>query len=226
MGTPIAGSVDTAQIDLDVYGGDTVAVLTMTRDGVSVSVGAAVAVDYGEPALVNKSWRSRVAYPQPGLYRQLWTVTGTGETKKEKLVAVGPAGLTDTRPTYATTTQLANYLQDAPPLDADRLLRNATADVNDATFTWVYETDEDEMPVDVDLLAVFVEATCEQARWRSETGSDEADQMAGWSSVSIAGVAMSRRSGQDGDPGGVPKYSPKLAGILAKAVNVVRGPWH
>lgn len=223
---PIAGATDTAQVDLEVYGGDTEAELEVTflTDGTAITP-PTVAVDYGNPDLVNKSWRARVPYPDPGLYLHTWTITGTGEGIQTLTVAVAPADASgDPRHSYATPTDLANYLHEAPPLDSMRLLRQATAAIDDWLLCEVYDVDDDGMPTHPEVIAAFTEAVCEQVRWREETGGDDADAMAGYTSMSIAGVSLGRSPDAKGTRRN--RVAPKVPAILAKAPGLTgHGPW-
>lgn len=223
---PTAGAIDTAQLDLEVYGPDTVATLAVTLDGTTIATPPCVPVDYGDPALVNKSWRARVTYPadKPGLYWHRWTVTGTGAGPKNLAVPVAPAADgSDPRHSYATSTDLANYLHAAPPADADRKLKDATAAVDDLILCAQYDVDSLGMPTDPDVKTALMEAVCEQVKWRIDTGDDDTAEL--YSSVSIAGVSLSRARSGRGATAGLARIGPGVPAILVDAGLLGNGPW-
>lgn len=222
---PVAGSIDTAQLDLDVYGSDTVAALVVTLNGVTVAgVGVPAPVDYGDPTLVNKSWRARVPYAAAGLYWHKWTVTGAGAGARAIPVPVAPiADGTDPRHTYASTTDLANYLHDAPPIDADRKLKDATAVIDDLILCALYDVDTAGMPTDPAIKVALANAVCEQVRWRISTGDDDSAEL--YSSVSIAGVSLARSRSGRGSTSALARTGPGVAPILIDAGLLGNGPW-
>ena len=95
---------------------------------------------------------------------------------------------------YATTTQLANALHEAPPLNSVQLLTDASRALDDALKTAVYDTDDDGMPTNADVAAAFAEAVCAIVEWWGETG-DPVGADGGWDSVSAGPVSLSRGSG-------------------------------
>src|SRR5689334_13939729 len=108
---PYAGGVDTAQLDLDVYDTDTLAVLAVRHP-----VTKATSTPTLSHTLVGdkQRWQGLVPYPVSGLWWHTWTVTGTGAGETVLKVPVAPAGPGAWR-SYATTTDLADYLGEAPP---------------------------------------------------------------------------------------------------------------
>lgn len=220
---PLAGSIDTVTLELEVFGPDTEAALTVIRPDGSSGTAETAAVSGSN----NKTWRARVAYPIPGVYTFDWLVSGAGEGRPEKRyrVSVGPAAAgVDPRHTYATSYDLATYLADAPPLDSDRLLRDASAAVDDMLLCAVYPIDEDEMPTDPAVAAAMRDATCAVAKWRIASGYDETAG-AEITSASIAGVSLGFKAGSDG--AARDGYGNEARQILREAGLIgASGPWH
>jgi len=140
-------------------------------------------------------WTAPVVYTLAGLWRLSWTVTGTGASVEHDIVSVAPAPpVTGTGRVYATTTQLAEYLGEAVPLDAVRLLTDASRALDDALKTARYCVDDDGLPTNTAVAAAFAEAVCAIVQWWDETG-DPVGADGGWDSVSAGPVSLSRGSG-------------------------------
>ncbi|WP_344677231.1 hypothetical protein [Saccharopolyspora taberi] len=123
---------------------------------------------------------------------------------------------------YATRAELVAYapadavIPDEP--EASRLLARASEAVEELTFTAIYDTDADGMPVDPEDVAAFRDATCAQAVHWLETG-DESGQAGQWGTVSIGSVSLSRNGAgnADGSDGRTPDTVSRplrLAGLL------------
>lgn len=221
---PVAGTVDTATLTLDTFGPDTTAALRVVDPLGAVTTPDVFPVDLG-PELVGKQWRALVPLPIPGIWRECWTVAGAGEgVVAPVLVAVGPApdGV-DPRRSYATTVDLANYLRDAPPVDAERRLRDATARIDGELLCAVYDVDDAGMPTDAVVAAAMRDAVCAVVKWWDEIGEDGSGASLMLSSASIAGVSLGWSRGSGSAP-------PDLVGDearrhLAEAGLLGRGPW-
>lgn len=223
---PVAGQIDTAELSLDVFGPDTVAVLAVTNPAGATSSPTATATDS-----TRQTWRARVPYPGPGLYRHVWSVTGTGEGVYQPLtVAVGPSVVDDPRHTYATTADLAKVLHEAPPVDAEVRLRRASAVVDDALFCAVYAVDSDKMPTDPDVAAALNLATCEVVAWWASTGDDGSGAMSSVQSASIAGVSLGYAGGGGSKGSLSARARASLLGPAALRVledaGLIQGPWY
>jgi hypothetical protein len=145
-------------------------------------------------------WTAPVTYTMAGLWRLSWTVTGTGAGVEHELVSVAPApAVTGTGRVYATTTQLAEYLGEAVPLDAVRLLTDASRALDDALKTARYLVDTDGLPTNSEVAAAFAEAVCAIVQWWDETG-DPVGADGGWDSVSAGPVSLSGRSSATATP--------------------------
>ena len=186
---PDVGDLVTARLTVDPADGTTAAALLVTRpDGTTVSP-IVTGADGGT------TWTAPVTYTLAGLWRLSWTVTGTGAGVQHEVVSVAPApAVTVTGRVYATTTQLANALHEAPPLNSVQLLTDASRALDDALKTAVYDTDDDGMPTNADVAAAFAEAVCAIVEWWGETG-DPVGADGGWDSVSAGPVSLSRGSG-------------------------------
>ena len=186
---PDVGDLVTARLTVDPYDGTTAATLLVTRpDGTTISP-VVTGADGG------KTWTAPVTYTLAGLWRLSWTVTGTGAGVEHEIVSVAPApAVTATGRVYATTTQWANILHEAPPLNAVQLLIDASRALDDALKAAVYDTDADGLPTHPDVAEAFAEAVCRIVEWWGETG-DPVGADGGWDSVSAGPVSLSRGSG-------------------------------
>jgi hypothetical protein len=189
MNMPDVGDTATATLKVSPYDGTTAATLLVTRPDGTTTSPAATTADGGQ------TWTAAVSYTLAGLWRLSWTVTGTGAGVEHEVVSVAPVpAATAAGRVYATTTQLANTLHAAPPLDAVEQLVNASRALDDALVTAVYDTDTAGMPTNADVAAAFAEAVCYIIEWWSETG-DQVGADGGWDSVSAGPVSLSRGSG-------------------------------
>lgn len=185
---PDVGDLVTARLTVDPADVTTGASLVVTRPDGSVVTPVVTGADGGA------TWTAPVTYTLAGLWRLSWTVTGTGASVEHEVVSVAPApAVTATARVYATTTQLAEYLGAAVPLDAVRLLRDASRALDDALKTARYCVDDDNLPEEPAVAAAFAEAVCAIVQWWDETG-DAVGADSGWDSVSAGPVSLSGRS--------------------------------
>ncbi|WCN06065.1 hypothetical protein [Streptomyces sp. M92] len=223
---PDVGDVVTARLTVAPYDSSTSAVLVVTAPDGTLSTPVTSTVDGGQ------TWTAPLTYTAAGVWLLRWTVTGTGASVENQQIAVAPtpgAGLTGH--SYATTTQLANQLQAAPPLDAARQLVDASKALDDALLTAVYDTDSAGMPTDPDVQAAFAEAVCDIVDWWDETG-DELGVDSDWQSVSAGPVSMSRGSNSNSaQPVGNGHLPPRAAAALRRLppeklrLGMVATPW-
>jgi hypothetical protein len=73
---------------------------------------------------------------------------------------------------YATSSDLANWTQQAAPANAATLLRSASLLVRDATKVCYYAVDSNNLPTDATILQAFKDATCCQAAFWAANGID------------------------------------------------------
>lgn len=205
---PDVGDLVTARLTVAPADVTTAATLVVTRpDGTTVLPSVTGEDDGAE-------WTALVSYTLAGVWRLSWTVTGTGASVQHQVVSVAPAPATvATGRTYATTTQLANYLGAAPPLDAARLLVEATKLLDSAFLrAALYDVDDDGMPTDDLVAAGFADAVCAQVEFWGEVGveTDISGPLQGVTlgSLSLQFGAGDNRSGPD-------YYAPKLGRALS-----------
>lgn len=205
---PDVGDVVTARLAVDPADGTTAATLLVTRpDGTTVSP-VATAADGGA------TWTAPLTYTLAGLWRLSWTVTGTGASVQHDVVSVAPApAVTVVGRSYATTTQLATALQQAPPLDAVALLERATQLLDtDFLRAAVYDVDDDGMPTDPVVAAAFADAVCSQVEFWGEVGA-ETDISGPLQGVTLGSLSIQFGAGDNRS--GPSYYAPKLSRALA-----------
>ncbi|MCD7440236.1 hypothetical protein K4B79_18655 [Streptomyces lincolnensis] len=189
---PDVGDTVTATLTVSPADGSTSATLAVAAPDGTVSNPATGTADGGT------TWTAALTYTAAGLWRLSWTVTGTGASRQHEVVAVAPAPPTmaDVR-SYATTTQLANYLHKAPPVDAVELLERATR-LLDSDFlkAAVYDVNSDGMPSDPVVAAAFAEAVCAQVEFWGEVGV-ETDVSGPLQGVSIGSVQLQFGAGEN-----------------------------
>ncbi|GFH36633.1 hypothetical protein [Streptomyces pacificus] len=206
---PDVGDLVTASLTVAPYDETTSAALLVTRpDGTTVS--PTVTGSGG-----GQTWAAPVSYTLAGVWRLSWTVTGTGASVEHQLVSVAPApgGGGAAGRTYATTTQLANYLGTAPPLDSARLLRQASVLLDtDFLLTAIYDVDTAGIPTDSEVAQAFADAVCAQVEFWGEVG-EETDISGPLEGVSIGSVQLQFGAGDNRT--GPDYYAPKLTRALA-----------
>nr|WP_206315182.1 hypothetical protein [Streptomyces sp. C1-2] len=163
-------------------------------------------------------WSAPVVYALPGVWRLSWTVTGTGAGVEHELVSVAPAPtVTTSSRVYATTTDLANYLQAAPPLDAARLLADASRmlDARVLAYCW-YDVDEATgMPSDADVATAIGRAVCAQVAWWGEVGDSVGAAGVGYGNVAIGSVNLGRSvTSVSGEDSAARQLAPQVADEL------------
>jgi hypothetical protein len=150
---------------------------------------------------------SGVTHPGVGSYGYAWTpaiglTPGDYLAQWSGLKSGAPVTATETVTVqapvighvYATAEQLAAYLYADAPANAAQLLAEATVllDSRVLRYCW-YDVDDAGMPTDAVVIAAFARAVCAQARWWSELGgSTSGADSAGWGTVKIGSVQLSR----------------------------------
>ncbi|MCG7203957.1 hypothetical protein [Streptomyces arenae] len=202
-----AGDHATAVLTVAPHDGTTAATLLVTGPDGATSTPTATSTDGGA------TWTAPVYYAEAGLWRLSWTVTGTGASVEHEVVSVAPAPalMADVR-SYATTTQLANFLKAAPPLDAVDLLERATRLLDsDFLLSAVYDVDSNGMPTDPVVAAAFTEAVCAQVEFWGEVGV-ETDISGPLQGVVIGSVQLQYGAGTNRS--GPSYYAPGLTRAL------------
>jgi hypothetical protein len=94
---------------------------------------------------------------------------------------------------YATADDMAAYTGTTAPANADALLAKASRFLDSSVFRlcW-YQADGDGLPTNALVVAAFRDAVCAQAAWWDELGDSTGAMGAGWGSVQIGSVNLSR----------------------------------
>lgn len=187
---PDVGDVVTANLLVSPYDESTTATLLVTKPDDSTISPVASSEDGGN------TWSAPLTYDQAGSWIFKWSVTGTGASVEyqEVGVAPSPAYVDPDLKVYATTTDLANFLREAPPTGARKMLEDASRKMTGVLLTAVYATDVDGMPSSAIQAAAIAEATCAIVEWWMETG-DSIGAEGDWTSASAGGVSVSREAG-------------------------------
>ncbi|MFK0062620.1 hypothetical protein ACIQTN_25760 [Streptomyces werraensis] len=182
---PDVGDLVTARLTVSPADATTQAALVVTLPDGSILTPVVTGTDNGAV------WTAPVVYTMAGVWRLSWTVTGTGASVEHELVSVAPTpGVTTTR-SYATTTDLANYLRAAPPVDAAHLLEGASRMLDARVLQYCrYDVTTDGLPSDAAVAAAIGRAVCAQVAWWGEVGDSVGAAGAGYGSVSIGSVSL------------------------------------
>lgn len=193
--SPEVGDSTTPTLTVTPFGADTRASLLIIRPDDTTIAGLTVtSVDGGHTWIASAD----VLITMAGEWIEQWTLTGTGAGQQAKRLLVAPAPVTGGR-TYASTTELADWLEAAPPEGARRMLRRATQLVDRALLAAVYDVDSGGMPTDAKVAKTLMEATCAQVEDWAESG-DELNQAARWSSATIGSASYTRNTGPGAPP--------------------------
>lgn len=92
------------------------------------------------------------------------------------------------------------------------------------TLTAFYDTDVDGMPIDLEVLEAFRDATCAQAEYAKDTGDPNSVGANQYHAVSIGSVNLTRgyNAGGSTAPG---RWSRKAWEILQRAGLISGEPW-
>jgi hypothetical protein len=186
------GDVATLTLTVTPSAGDTTATVLVTSPTGATS--ASGATPNGDRSM----WTALVPLTSAGTWVARWTVTGTGAGVEQRdELTVRPHLPAPGARVYATTVDLANYLEAAPPAGARRLLVRASRRVDRALLTAVYDVDEHELPTDPRIAAALRDATCAQVEYWATTGLDPGGADEVYGEVAIGTARMGRRT----DPG-------------------------
>ena len=118
-----------------------------------------------------------------------------------------------TPPVYATLEQYraqpggGSYTDDA----ITAMLPQASLRLDEILIGAIYETDEDDMPVDAGVAEIFMRATCAQAKFML-VQDDETGAKHGYQNVSVGSVSYSRAQGATGVD--AERFAPAAISIL------------
>ncbi|MFF7829722.1 hypothetical protein ACFZCM_31355 [Streptomyces rochei] len=210
---PDVGDVVTAQLVVAPYDSSTSAALVVTAPDGTVSTPVTSTVDDGQ------TWTAPLVYTLAGVWRLSWTVSGTGASVEHELVSVAPTpqvGAGAGGRVYATTTDLANYLGAAPPLDAQQLLDAASRMLETRVLAYCrYDVTDLGMPSDPDVAKAISRAVCAQVAWWGEIGDSTGAAGVGYGSVSIGSVNLGRSvTSVSGDDSAARQLAPQVADEL------------
>lgn len=189
---PQAGDVQTAALTVTPADGSTEATFSVRSPSGTVTTPTATA------NADRTRWTVDVPYPVAGVYTLTWNVLGTGAGVEQYRVSVAPL-LPGPARTYATSTDLANALHAAPPVDADEQLRDATRELDYTLRAAIYDVDGDGEPTDPEVIAALRDACCAVVQWWDETGDPLATASA-YNTVSIGSVTLSRTQASGATP--------------------------
>lgn len=169
-----------------------VSLLVVQPDGTSTSPGVSTP-DNGN------TWTAPITYTAAGVWTFKWTITGAGAGIEFQRVGVAPdpTSTPTGQRVYATTTDLANFLRAAPPVDSLSKLIDASKALEGALLTAIYDTSADGYPTSATHREAMKEAVCAIVEWRIETG-DDLGAGGDWQSASAGGVSISRGAGTNG----------------------------
>ncbi|MFF7485642.1 hypothetical protein ACFZBC_09100 [Streptomyces luteogriseus] len=204
---PDVGDLVTARLTVDPADGTTNALLLVTRPDGTTVLPVVTGADGGA------TWTAPVTYTLAGLWRLTWTVTGTGAGVEHETVSVAPApGPTAGVRVYATTTDLANYLRAAPPVDSEQLLEAASRMLDARVLRWCrYEVDTGGLPANPSVAAAIGRAVCAQVAWWDDVGDSRGAAGVGYGSVSIGSVNLGRSvTGVSGDDSAARQIAPQV----------------
>lgn len=206
---PNVGDTATAQLVVTGYDVTTTATLTVTAPDGTTSAPAVSSADGGQ------TWTALVAYTAAGVWLLHWAVSGAGALVEDELVSVAPIPGAGGR-TYATTTDLANYLREAPPLDAAGLLADASTMLDSRVLAYCrYDVDEEGMPSDPDVAKAIGRAVCAQVAWWEEVGDSTGAVGVGYGSAAIGSVNLGRSvTSVSGDDSAARQIAPQVADEL------------
>lgn len=118
---------------------------------------------------------------------------------------------------YATPADLADWLGQPAPDDAERLLARASRLLdNRLLLTAVYPTTPDGYPSDPQHAEALRDACCALAAWWLQHGDDGTGAGADYTSVTAGSISLTRATGSGGMPRD-PRVSPEAVEILRGA---------
>lgn len=182
----------------------------------------AVVMTAGSPTATATPWTgAEYELTAAGLWVERFTITGDGRGKarQEFWVNADPGAAPTGERVYATTTDYANAIHEAPPdgVNLRRVLAAATRVVEGALLTAIYVTDTVTLlPTDAAVAVAIRDAVVEQARWQIEQDDPYGVGGESYQDVAIGSVRLGRGSGgSSSDPPG--RRSPEAMAILARA---------
>lgn len=206
MATYQVGGTRRPTLTIDVFDGNTVVTLAVVCEDTGVVLPVAVTGVAG-------TWTANAPYTitSPGHWVERWTavnaVSGLGAGKaffEYDVVATPPALGPGQTAAYATVTQYASIIGGTIPTNLARLLRIASRQLDGFLFSSIYDI------TDATVLAVLVEATCEQVAYMGVNGWWTTGGIPGPArEISIGSVKVGAPAGSSAGGGGaVSQISP------------------
>lgn len=185
---------------------------------------ASVVMTAGTPTATATPW-SGAAYELtvPGMWVERFVVTGDGKGKErqEFFVLPDPADGPSAARVYATTADYANAIHEAPETGTNlrRVLRVASARVDEMTMTAIYATDSvTELPTDAAVTVALRDATVLQAGYQVEIGDPYGvGATDDYQSVTAGGITLTRGSSGNGGASTTGRYSAEAYEVLRAA---------
>jgi hypothetical protein len=216
------GATADLRVEIDGAGQNTqVEVVLHDPDGAETSPQASPNTDRDE-------WTVMPVLDAPGVWWLVAEVTGAGAGVKRYRLRVRPSGPVEpTGRVYATSGDLARYLQDAPPVDADRVLARASELVEDLAVAAVYAVDDEGYPTHEGTRAALRDATVAQAAFMAAGRGSEYGTGGDYNQVSIGSVSLAGRGEATTGPvsaDGIP-IAPGALGALRRYALAPGHPW-
>lgn len=144
------------------------------------------------------TWWAQQLVDEPGLWQVRWIVDGDGQGVEGDMLRVRPSSVhvDPGARLYATTADLARFMGDVPPDDAIKVLTDASRDLDHVLVGARYRTDDDGMPVHPHTVKALRDATCAQAWFSMNGGSDQdAGLGAGVGAIGIGSINITAKGG-------------------------------
>jgi hypothetical protein len=218
------GVAQVARLDLDRYDATTVATLVVysppdATDGQRRPVGVTARSSDG-----GKTWTAVLEpYDVGGLWYHEWTVEGTGRGRIILEVPVAPDRMADTGYSYATSADLAAYMRDSPPPDCERMLADATREIDLLLLTARYAVDDGGFPSDPAQRKAVRDAVCELVSWWNDTG-DPSGLLDAYGSLSAGSISVGRATAGQAKRA-TSRLPQQVSDILRQAGLAPQQPW-
>lgn len=119
---------------------------------------------------------------------------------------------------YATEADYRSWTGDLTASASPAQLRAASARLDNALRGVWYDTDEDDLPVDLDVAEAFRDAVCAIVQYWDETGDTSGSGAAAeWQSASIGSASYTRGYSKEGSAAGTNRLPQTAVDILSAA---------
>lgn len=138
-------------------------------------------------------WTASLTVTQPGVWRIVWTVTGTGAGVQPQSLTVAPLPEAPPGRAYVTLAGLHSHLGYLPDNAARQVVR-ASRLVDGLLVGAVYATDQAGMPNDTEVADALAEAVAAQVDYWAQGHADPSGAAAGYDTVAIGSARLSKSS--------------------------------